>query len=1098
MSPIVALFLEKPFVIFPTDWIGRVGFLVWFGFIVVSAIRLRGYQKPTSQRNWILSAVLVLLVPITSFLFGFRLPAWDTLPLPGITIESVGPAVMIFSALPWVVAAGFLGPIQAVILAGFSGVLLAFWGTHSLFAPLEISTVALLLAYLFQQRYKSNLYKNLREPVLAGIIGLIFYPLLYLLSVVFLVSGPLPGKIDYAFSNIGVGWLTVAIPILIACVATQIGKMAYPGLWGGQPPWQLSPAESSLEKRFVRNAIPLVLVLVIILMVGDWVVAGNAASQILQERMSSAAKIAADGVPYFLDTGQSLIRKLASSTYIDLDDPARLQNFLETEIRTVPFFRQLYVLDQTGLPLAGYPDDQYLLATTSPDEQVGIDLALSGVLVQTYSLPPLENADSAQISFLAAIQDEDGDVTGVLIGRTEIATNPFTQVMVSSLRSLEPMGGMGYLLDEEGKVLFHPDPSQLLLTFPKKDPSDPDFYNGTAPDGTRQLVYHQEAVGRPWLVVLTLPAKQFQQLSLNIAAPLLGMVLFLSLVAIGLIRVSLRTVTSSLQALAVQTDRISQGQLDYPLQVHGDDEIGQLRQSFEKMRISLRSRLDELNRLLLVSQGVASSLEMGRAVQPILESALAMGADAARVVLAPAIVPEAGLNLVEPSRYGQGKSSQRYSQYDEQILTVMADQDRIVLSNPARTTLLKFAPGVARPEALMAVALRHENQYYGTLWVAFDQSHNFTNEEARFIRTLAGQAALAAANTRLFYTAEYGRQRLAAILASTPDPVLVTDQQDRLLLVNPVAWQALGKGMDSMEGQLVAEAIRQPELVTLLRISSEETEPVEVSLPDGRVYLAMASSIIADGKQIGRVCILRDVTHFKELDALKSEFVSTVSHDLRSPLTLMRGYATMLDMVGDLNEQQTGYVRKIVVGVESMSRLVNNLLDLGRIEAGVGLRLEKISFRDLVEDVTSALKLQASQKNINFQLEIPKQGLPIIDGDPALLYQAAYNLIENAIKYTPNEKEIWVRVKAQNHRMILEVEDTGIGISPVDQPRLFEKFYRSANRDAKKERGTGLGLAIVKSIAERHKGRVWVESQLGQGSTFYFQIPVLHAATKTE
>jgi two-component system phosphate regulon sensor histidine kinase PhoR len=278
--------------------------------------------------------------------------------------------------------------------------------------------------------------------------------------------------------------------------------------------------------------------------------------------------------------------------------------------------------------------------------------------------------------------------------------------------------------------------------------------------------------------------------------------------------------------------------------------------------------------------------------------------------------------------------------------------------------------------------------------------------------------------------------------------------------------------------------------VKLLRTSVEDVKSSEVSLPDGRVYLATASSIVAEGQRIGRVCVLRDITHFKELDALKSEFVSTVSHDLRSPLTLMRGYATMLEMVGDLNEQQSGYVRKIVVGVESMSRLINNLLDLGRIEADIGLQLEMLSVLDIVEEVTEALRLQATQKRIQLHVEVPETTIPLIEADRALLQQALYNLVENAIKYTSERKDVWVRINTKQDRMILEVEDTGIGISPVDQPRLFERFYRSANREAKKERGTGLGLAIVKSIAERHNGRVWVESQLGKGSAFFFEIPI--------
>jgi PAS domain S-box-containing protein len=355
---------------------------------------------------------------------------------------------------------------------------------------------------------------------------------------------------------------------------------------------------------------------------------------------------------------------------------------------------------------------------------------------------------------------------------------------------------------------------------------------------------------------------------------------------------------------------------------------------------------------------------------------------------------------------------------------------------------------------------------------------------------LAGQAALAASNAHLFMTAEIGRQRLAAILASTPDPVLVTDHRDRLLLLNPAALQLFQMGAQASVGQPVADVLDQPELTDLMKVSITDQESVEVTLHNKRVYLATASSIMADEKPVGRVCILRDVTYFKELDALKSEFVATVSHDLRSPLTLMRGYATMLEMVGDLNNQQEGYVQKIVVGVESMSRLVNNLLDLGRIEAKIGLQLEMISVHDIIENIVDSLSMQAAQKQIQVQTNIPEEAIPLIEADQALLTQALNNLLENAIKYTPTGGKIWISVRPEDDRLIFEVRDTGIGVSPIDQPRLFEKFYRSANREAKRERGTGLGLAIVKSIAERHGGQVGLHSQLGSGSTFFISIPI--------
>ncbi len=410
-----------------------------------------------------------------------------------------------------------------------------------------------------------------------------------------------------------------------------------------------------------------------------------------------------------------------------------------------------------------------------------------------------------------------------------------------------------------------------------------------------------------------------------------------------------------------------------------------------------------------------------------------------------------------------------------------------------------------RPETLSAHALGHENLYYGTLWLGFEQSHQFSQEETRYLTTLASQAAIAVTNARLFLTSENSRQRMAAMLASSPDPVLMTDQQNRLIIANPAAIQLLGLEYQSGKILPVERLTINSKLKMLLNSQNVGVDTLEFQLPSGQILMATASSILAEGEIKGRVCILRDVTRFKQLDALKSEFVSTVSHDLRSPLTLMRGYATMLEMVGQLNEQQTNYVRKIVGGVENMSRLVNNLLDLGRIEAGISLQVETVLIHEIVDRIVSGQQIHAAQKRIALSSEIAQDTPATMEADPSLLQQALNNLVENALKYTRPEGKVLVRVSVRQEKIIFEIIDNGIGISPLDQPRLFEKFYRGAQTAAassssgqsgsgsivaKDTHGTGLGLAIVKSITDRHNGQVWVESQLGKGSTFGMAIPV--------
>ena len=427
---------------------------------------------------------------------------------------------------------------------------------------------------------------------------------------------------------------------------------------------------------------------------------------------------------------------------------------------------------------------------------------------------------------------------------------------------------------------------------------------------------------------------------------------------------------------------------------------------------------------------------------------------------------------------------------DHQILALTEQQERLVMAALSRTRGLDLDPKLSNPESLIAVALRHESRHYGVLWAGYKKQHVFTESDIRFISTLASQAVLAVANIRLFLTVEASRRQLEAVLNSTPDPVLVTDASNRLILANPAAGHIFGVTIRRGERPDLERTIQVKALYELLLASSEERRSAEVNMPDGKTYLATASAMTAEGRMVGRVCILRDVTELKEIDTLKSEFVSTVSHDLRSPLTLMRGYATMLEMAGDLNEQQKSYAKMIVQGVDNMAKLVNNLLDLGRIDFGVGLQVESIPVLDIVQQVTGGLQMLAKEKQIALAVEIPKDLPHAVEADQALLHQAVYNLVENAIKYTPSGGEVTLQLQSTSDSLTFAIRDSGIGIQKEDMKRLFEKFYRGTNREALAQRGTGLGLAIVRSIAERHGGRVWVESELGKGSTFYLLIPL--------
>lgn len=1092
MSFLFTLLNSMAFPSMPTP----VGWIVWFllfGLLVYSLYYWRALQPAWNGSSWAEFIGLLILGLVANLFIGLRFSNGSALPMPGVpSALAPGSAMMLFSAVPWMLAGGFLGPIGAAMVALAVGILRGVWDSFQFFTPLEYALLGVLFSVNMRQNFRTTVYRVARQPLVSALALIPVHTLLYILGTFLSIKSDIPAeaRLDFALTSSGVATLSFAGEMLIAGLIMQTVLVANPLAWGSKQPLQPSPTERSLETRFFIGTGSIISLLLLTLLIGDWVVAGQAARQMLEKRLSSTAESASQNVPFFLETGQNLAAQLASDPRLLATTDPELSSIIGQHIQAVPYFDQFFVLDaNTKNMLGGYPATARQNFALYAEEETGIKLALDGVLTQVYSIPPLQADDLARVSFMVAIADASGHVQRVLLGRTTLETNPLTQPLINSLQSVKDLHGSGMLLDENGHIIYHYSESgQTPSAYDGERTVEASFFNNTASDGTRQMVYYQPVQGRPWSIVLTIPAQQAQQLALNIAMPLSIMIFLLALFALVSLRVGLRVVTRSLQTLAVEANRIAQGKLDHPLQqVEGVDEVGQLRRAFEQMRASLQSRLEELNRLLRVSQDVASSLEMHDAVQPVLEAIQSIGATSVRVVLSPAILPDTAIEL--PSRFASSPAGDMYDHLDDQILALAQKQEQIIIPNMTRTREFALDLNQVQPQAILAVALRHENRYYGVVWAGFDQPHAFTESDVRFVTTLAGQAALAVANARLFLNVEAARLQLEAILNSTPDPVLVTDSRNRLLLANRAATEALKTPAQNGE-QRTEKIVKQRALLDLLSNMTTEKQSAEIELPDGRTYFATASAVMVEGRSVGRVCILRDVTHFKELDTMKSDFVSTVSHDLRSPLTLMRGYATMLETVGEINEQQKGYVKKIITGVENMSRLVNNLLDLGRIEVGVGLQVENVPVLDILERVTGALQLLASQKNISLNVELPKDMPHAIQADQALLQQAVYNLVENALKYTPEGGKVTVSASTVGDSLLFTIQDTGIGISTDDLPRLFEKFYRGSQREARAQHGSGLGLAIVRSIAERHGGRVWVESKLGQGSVFHLQIPL--------
>jgi signal transduction histidine kinase len=316
----------------------------------------------------------------------------------------------------------------------------------------------------------------------------------------------------------------------------------------------------------------------------------------------------------------------------------------------------------------------------------------------------------------------------------------------------------------------------------------------------------------------------------------------------------------------------------------------------------------------------------------------------------------------------------------------------------------------------------------------------------------------------------------------------VVDADDCLQYANPTAEMMLGAGLLGV-GRPVAESLTQPDLARLLKESAVEPRAMEFSGAEGRRLRGVVRSVrSADGNGVWQVCVLQDVTSFRELDELKTEFVHTVSHDLRRPLTMMEGLVHMIEMLGPLNPAQQEYARRIRLSAQEMNRLVKDLLDLGRVESGLEIRRLPVQLPAIIAKVVDALKPEAAANNVKLRVKIP-EGMPELSADASLLERALGNLMENAIRFNRPGGAVEVSIKTTGNMVVVAVKDDGIGIAPADQPRIFEKFFRVSSSTDPERPAWGLGLAIAKSVAEWHGGKIWFETKLGQGSTFYLALP---------
>ncbi len=531
-----------------------------------------------------------------------------------------------------------------------------------------------------------------------------------------------------------------------------------------------------------------------------------------------------------------------------------------------------------------------------------------------------------------------------------------------------------------------------------------------------------------------------------------------------------------------------------------EKELRKLRNSFHQVGMALASSLDLDETLNLIVNLAAEILEADLCYLWLLsdEDTEAERNNERELTVRAARGLDETIMSAPPLRVGQGLTGQ------------VASSGQPLYVVDAQTDPNLACPDVAAAEGLhtyLGVPLFIREQVIGVLSLCKRQLSPSSEAEMELLSSFAHQASVAIERARLFKAVSREKKELESVIQNSADGILIIDRERRIVDANPALERLIGWRREELTGVLCRDVLGS--------CNADQVSICDAGCPFDSEAAFESDSFFAEhtittrsgqkldiwasyglirheeGSVSHAIAILRDISKQKELDRVRSDFVSTISHELRTPLALIKGYIATLrrpDISLD-GEREQRFLANIDRAADRLIRLIDDLLGASHIEAGrLELRLQPVDLGQIVLDVLDRLRPQAGNRQLVAELNYEER---VVQADPDRIEQVLLNLLSNAIKFSPDGGVVTVQVRNLDSppAVLISIKDQGKGIPSQEIDRIFEKFYRVQDGLVKKTPGAGLGLYICKGIVEAHGGRLWVQSTLGQGSTFSFTLP---------